>query len=33
MHQDDLQRISNENYMKGLMGEQLDHGQESAHQE
>jgi len=28
-----LQRISNENYMQGQMGEQLDHGQQLEHQE
>ena len=33
MHQDGLLRISNENCMKGQMGEQLDHGQELEHQE
>lgn len=30
---DCLQRISDENCMKGQMGEQLDHGQELEHQE
>lgn len=33
IHLDSLQRISNENFMQGQMGEQLDHGQQLEHQE